>query len=256
MGELGGKRALTNAGCAHDPEEAAGSADVPDRLRPRKRGCVTCRTAFLEWRFARFEGADSEIGAPSAPPLLHRLEQPLASVEAFLEKIIYSRVSLYRFEMPLERFDLTGKAAAFVALNHPDDLGELGLIPLLPRRVAGCAALLPFVHVEPLDVTDVHGHMHLLLALDEDGLDVAAFHTDGDGDLIAADTWVAGGMFGEEGDELVAPRDSFRDRASPVVARLDLALVEPDVVPALFEVGFDTEDQLLVGVVAVAEEDP
>ena len=42
-------------------------------------------------------------------------------------------------------------------------------VPRLPRG----APLFPVVHVEPLDVTDVHRRLHVLLALDDDGLDVA-----------------------------------------------------------------------------------
>ena len=62
-------------------------------------------------------------------------------------------------------------------------------------------------------------------------------------------------MFREEGDEFVAARDAFGDGPPPVIAELDLAFVEPDIVPALFQIGFDACDQFLVGVVAVAEED-
>ena len=170
VGQLGGEGALADAGRAHDPEEA------------RVPRSVSCR---------HFSTASNS----------HR-----ASVEAFAQQLADAGLGLDGFEMAVERFDLTGKAAAFVALHDADDLGELGLIPLLPRRLARGAPLFPVVHVEPLDVADVHRRLHLLLALDEDGLDVAALHADGDGDLIAADAGVAGGMLREEGDELVAAR--------------------------------------------------
>ena len=200
-------------------------------------------------------------------PVFHGLEEPLASVEAFAQQLADEDLGLDGSEMAVERFDLTGKAAAFVALHHPGNLGKLGLIPLLPRfffsgaglwsgTQATIAPLFPVVHVEPLDMADVHRRLHLLLALDEDGLDVAALHADGYGDLIAADTGVAGGMFREEGDELVAPGYTFRDGMAPVIARLNLALVEANIVAALFKVGLDAADQFLVGIVAVAEENP
>jgi hypothetical protein len=38
------------------------------------------------------------------------------------------------------------------------------------------------------------------------------------------------------------------------VPALDLALVEPDIMPAFFQVGFDAADKLFVAIVAVAEE--
>jgi hypothetical protein len=38
---------------------------------------------------------------------------------------------------------------------------------------------------------------------------------------------VAGGIFGEEGDEFVTAGDSFGDGAPPIVTELDRAFVEP-----------------------------
>ena len=62
-------------------------------------------------------------------------------------------------------------------------------------------------------------------------------------------------MSREEGPSAVAARDAVGDRSPPVSAGSDLVLVEPDIVPALFQVGLDAADQFLVGIVAVAEED-
>jgi hypothetical protein len=161
-----------------------------------------------------------------------------------------------------ECFDLTSKAAAFVALHDADDFGEFGLIPglpgiqlLRPSARANFFPLLPVVHVEPLDVADAGGRLHLGLALDEDGLDVPALHADGDGDFIKADAGVAGGMLREEGQHAVAAGDAVGDISPPIVAGLDLVLVEPDIVSTFFEVGLDVADEFLVGVVAIAEED-
>ncbi len=53
----------------------------------------------------------------------------------------------------------------------------------------------------------------------------------------------------------MAAGDPVGDLAPPVVAELDLVLVKPDIVPTHFEVGLDTLDEFLIGVVAVAEED-
>ncbi len=111
------------------------------------------------------------------------------------------------------------------------------------------------MHVEPLDVADAGGRLHLGLALDKDGLDVATLHANGDGDFIKADAGIAGGMLREEGQDAVAAGDAIGDGAPPFVAELDLGLVEPDIVPALFQIGLDAADEFLVGVVAVAEED-
>src|SRR5206468_3376167 len=92
-----------------------------------------------------------------------------------------ARIRRDGLEVAVERLDLAGEAPALVALHDPDDLGEFGLIPFLPRRIASRALLLPVVHVEPLDVADACRRLHLGLALDEDGLDVAALDADGDG---------------------------------------------------------------------------
>jgi hypothetical protein len=186
VGELGGKGALAHARVAGDPEE-------------------------------------SGIALRLLPPFLHRLKQPLPSVEAFAQQLADAALGLDGFEMAVERFDFTGKAAAFVALHDAHDLGELGLIPFFPLGFGGglmlgsetqatvlgsetqatllgsetqatVTPLFPVVHVEPLDVANVDRRLHLLLALDKDRLDVAALHADGDGDFIATDAGVAGGM--------------------------------------------------------------
>lgn len=202
MGQLGGKGALADAGRTHDPEEPG-----------------------IKFRVLS--------------PFFHRLKQPFASVKAFLQQLVNARVGLDGFEMAVERFYLAGKAAAFLALHHPDDLGELDLIPLLPRRLARGALILPFVHIEPLDVADVHRRLHLLLALYEDGLDVAALHADGESNLVEADAGVAGGVLREEGQHAAALQNTVGDGVPPIVAKLDLALIEPDIVAALFQVGLD-----------------
>ncbi|MCX5756934.1 MAG: hypothetical protein NTU83_00200, partial [Candidatus Hydrogenedentes bacterium] len=46
-----------------------------------------------------------------------------------------------------------------------------------------------------------------------------------------------------------------RNRATPIVAELDLVFVEPDIMASLFQVELDAPHQFLVGVVPVAEED-
>ena len=199
VGQVGGEGALADARVAHDPEEPGGAVR----------------------RVRHFSMASNSHCAPD---------------EAFAQQRGDARVGRDGLEMAVERFDLAGKAPAFVALHHPDDLGEFGLIPLLPRRLARRAPLLPVVHVEPLDVADAGRRLHLRLALDEDGLNVAALHADGDGDFVEADAGVAGGMFREEGENAVAAGDAVGDGAPPVVAGFDLALVEPDIVPALFQI--------------------
>ena len=62
-------------------------------------------------------------------------------------------------------------------------------------------------------------------------------------------------MVREEGQHAVALQNAIGDGAPPFVSELDLGLVEPDIVSALFQVGFDAADPFLVGVVAVTQED-
>jgi hypothetical protein len=157
--------------------------------------------------------------------------------------------------MFLERVDLTGKAPGFVALDDFDDLREFVLVPDLPCGLPGRAALFPVVHIEPLSDGDAGRRLHLLLALDENGLDIPPFDANRDPDLVNADSGVSSGMFREEGEELLAARDAFGDGASPVVAEFDFALVEPDIVPALFEVELDAGRQLFFGVMPVTKEE-
>jgi len=42
-----------------------------------------------------------------------------------------------------------------------------------------------------------HRRLHILLAFDEDGLDVPALRADGDDDLVAADTGIPGGILSD-----------------------------------------------------------
>ena len=53
----------------------------------------------------------------------------------------------------------------------------------------------PVVHVKPLYVADAGRRRYLSFILDENGLDVAAFCTDGDGNLVEADARIASGVF-------------------------------------------------------------
>ena len=187
--------------------------------------------------------------------MLDGVEDPLPSGESFLEQFVDAGVGFNRFEVALELFNLTGKASAFVALHDAYDLGEALLIPRAPILLCDVAFHPPVVHIEPLGVANAGRRLHVLFAFDEDGLDVALFDTNRDADLVEANAGVAGGMFREEGDEFVAAGDALGNGAPPVVAKLDLALVEPDIVPALFQVGLDAADEFLARVVAVAEED-
>lgn len=56
-------------------------------------------------------------------------------------------------------------------------------------------------------------------------------------------------------EEQVTMQNSVGDRAPPVVAEFDFALVEPKIVAALLQVGLDTEDQFLVSVVSATQGD-
>lgn len=189
----------------------------------------------------------------------------MAAEEAFSQQVVNAGVGADGVEVLGERFDPTGEAAAFVALHNANDLDELCLITSFPWFISAGESVFacrhravrgpPVVHIEPLDMADVHRRLHLRLALDEDGLDVAALHAQRDGDLFTAHAGVTGGMFGKEGKNTQAFQSSVGDLASPVVAEFDLVLVEPDVVPALFQIGLDAADEFLIGVVAVAEED-
>ena len=62
-------------------------------------------------------------------------------------------------------------------------------------------------------------------------------------------------MFRQERDDPRAVQDAVSDGSAPVVAKLDLALVNPDIVAASFEIVPDTLDENRVVVVAVAKED-
>ena len=67
----------------------------------------------------------------------------------------------------------------------------------------------------------------------------AGDHADGDGGLVTADPGVAGRVFREEGRDAVALRSPVGEGAPPVVAELDLVLVEPDIVAWRFQVGLE-----------------
>ena len=57
---------------------------------------------------------------------------------------------------------------------------------------------------------------------------------------------IASGIFREEGQHSVALQNAVGDGAVPHVAELDLVLVEPDILSALFQVGLDAAGQTLL----------
>jgi hypothetical protein len=158
--------------------------------------------------------------------------------------------------MTLEHFDLTGKTKTLVAFNNSYDLGEPAAVPQLPSRFASCTPLFPVMHVKPLDVTNVHGRLHIRFALHKDGLDVSALYTYGNGYLVTTNARVAGGVLRKEGDDALAVQNAVRYRAAPIVTHLNLRPVKPDIVAPLLQVVPDTAGQFLVGVVSVAQKDP
>src|SRR5436305_14919090 len=99
-----------------------------------------------------------------------------------------ARVESNRPQVAAERCDLAGEATRLVAFEYANDFRELCCIP---RFVPCRAALVPFAHVEPLNVADVDRRFHLRFIFDENRLDVPALDGDGDGDLIAAGAWIA-----------------------------------------------------------------
>lgn len=51
----------------------------------------------------------------------------------------------------------------------------------------------------------------------------------------------------------MAGRDPLRDLSPPIVAEVDIVLIEPDVVAPLFQVALDAPNEFLIGVMAVAK---
>ena len=70
-------------------------------------------------------------------------------------------------------------------------------------------------------MTDALRQFHLLLALDEDSLDVAAHYGESDADFVKTDTGIASGMFGEKGKHPVVLYDAVRDGAPQMIGKLD-----------------------------------
>jgi len=63
-------------------------------------------------------------------------------------------------------------------------------------------------------------------------------------------------VFGKEGHDLLAVQNPIGNRPPPIIAELDLALIEPDIVPTIPQVCLDSADKVFVGIVSIAQEDP
>jgi hypothetical protein len=62
-------------------------------------------------------------------------------------------------------------------------------------------------------------------------------------------------MPGKEGQDAVAFSDTIGDRASPVVAKSDFRLIEPNIVTAINQIILDSTDEHFVSVMAVTQKD-
>jgi len=63
-------------------------------------------------------------------------------------------------------------------------------------------------------------------------------------------------MSRKKGNDTLAVQNAIGNRAPPIVSELDLALVEPDFVSTLLQVGLDALHKFFVGIVSVAQKDP
>ena len=70
--------------------------------------------------------------------------------------------------------------------------------------------------------------LNLLDGLHQQGCDCAVAVRQGNSDFIETDARVAGGVFGEEGQNAVTLQQPLFDRQAPVVPHLDLGLVNPN----------------------------
>src|SRR5258708_37790950 len=93
------------------------------------------------------------------------------------------RVESNRPQVAAERSNLAGEATPFVAFENADDFREFCCIP---RFVPCLAALVPLVHVEPLNVADIDRRFYLWFLFDQYRSGVPPPVGHGRGDLLRA----------------------------------------------------------------------
>ena len=72
--------------------------------------------------------------------------------------------------------------------------------------------------------------------------------------LIATNTRVAGGMDGKKRNRQLRIVNATGDRPFPIVPGADLLVIDPDLVPPVFQVRLETIHQFAVRIVAIGEE--
>ena len=249
---LEGERTQHAAGVAADIVVVETEIDAEDMDpavvgQPGGKSALARASAAAQPKQARVTGRVLPVG--------ELLLQPLTANEA-VDQLDDVGALRRRREAALQLLDLGGEALRLRAGEQVEQLLQLGPVPALKRLWSGRLVPGPVVHVEPVDVAHQGGRRLHHLGVEQNGGDRAAFLVQSQAELIEADTGIAHGMAGEEAQGPVRVLQAVDDATAPVLAGLDRRPVAPDVVAGGDQVALDAiDDRLVVGLVAVAQED-
>ena len=194
------------------------------------RGKLGHKRALAYARLAR--NAEDLAAAVMFQPILNIVEEPFPAHKAVFQQALHpvkvGAGELARHQFGPELLHFSGKG--FALAHHGVNGLKLFFKPGLEDRVACRMFFLPVTEIEILDVGNGQGRAHFFRRLQQDGGDFAAAFPCGDAQFVQADARFAHGMAGKPGQNSIAFRNAGVDGASPVVARMDVALVEPDAV--------------------------
>jgi hypothetical protein len=159
-----------------------------------------------------------------------------------------------RLQNAFQHIDLTGKVACRV-FHQIDDFDEPRFVPAVPVLAWHLAIpdILPFAQILPLDMADGDGRRHRLQGLHQDGIDRMEL-VECQCDFIPANPRIACGMLAHKGDCQLGVANPLGDSAAPIFPGADFLVIDPDGMAPFFEIVFKAIYQLLVFIVAVAEE--
>ena len=160
-----------------------------------------------------------------------------------------------RIEHRAQTIDVAFEFTCF-ALQQCDDLNELLFVPACPVFTGNLAVanVAPLAEVLPLQVTDGDRRCDILHRFEQNRIKGAKF-IECHSYFVEAYSGIAGGVFGEKGQSQIAIVNALGDLAAPIVPCVDLFIIDPHGVAALFQIRFKTIDKFFVVVVTVTEED-
>ena len=151
-----------------------------------------------------------------------------------------------------QHFGLGGKAPC-LPFDPADDFEKLLLIEALEVDILLITEFPPTAQVQPLKMGDGDRAALLRNLLDQNRIDLAEM-LERHGHLVTANARVAGGMDGKKRNRQLRIVNATGDGPFPIVPRADLLVIDPDLVPPVFQVRLEPIHQFTVRIVTIGEE--